>query len=409
MNICMIGIDYNLADVSVREKFSFTRKESAAAMESIKKMQHIKGCIILSTCNRMELWCHTDSEFDGSLGEILASIKHVDWIRYKKYFVKRSGAMAAEHLFYLTCGLKSMILGEDQIITQVKDALSLAREYYCTDNVLEVLFRKAVTAAKEVKTEVVFSRADASAITQAVKKIKSRGFDFRDKKCMVIGNGEMGKLSALALLKEGADVTVTVREYKSGIVDIPRGCKRINYSDRRKMLENCELVVSATASPNYTIKKEFFDNMEKIKSLYLIDLAVPRDIEPEAGNIKGISLFDIDEFKAPDSEINRQAFVQADKILKNRMREFTEWYEGIDIIPRIAEIQTEAIEDLNGRLKKVLKDTVADRDKYDELLSGIDSAAGKVISKMMYCLRDNLEKDAFMECMTGLEKLYGEG
>src|SRR5699024_10664980 len=116
---------------------------------------------------------------------------------------------------------KSMILAEDQIISQVRDAHALARENYATDSVLEVLFRKAVTAAKKVKTDVVFTRASETSMDRAVAMLEHQGFSLKGRKCMVIGNGEMGKLAALTLAGKGADVTVTVRQYRSGVVQIP--------------------------------------------------------------------------------------------------------------------------------------------------------------------------------------------
>lgn len=170
--------------------------------------------------------------------------------------MEREEGEAIEHLFYLTSGLKSQILAEDQIITQVKDALSMARDVYCTDNVLEVLFRMAVTAAKRVKTEVVFSRGNSSVIHQAIQKLREAGYSLDGITCMVIGNGEMGKVAALALAEAGAHVTVTVRQYRSGIVSIPKGCDRINYGERMEFFPSCDLVVSATASPNFTLTKE---------------------------------------------------------------------------------------------------------------------------------------------------------
>lgn len=149
MSICMVGIDHNKANVDIRALFSFTKKNAVAAMEHWKKIPGINGCVVLSTCNRMEMWASTQDDWDGSLLEELCKIKEVDPTQYETYFVKREGREAVEHLFHLTCGLKSMILAEDQIITQVKDALALARENYVTDSVLEVLFRKAVTAGKK--------------------------------------------------------------------------------------------------------------------------------------------------------------------------------------------------------------------------------------------------------------------
>ena len=139
---------------------SFLLPENAvAAMEHLKEEPGIAGCIILSTCNRIgNLATSTTEDWQGSLYEFLCREKGKEPAEYAQYFAERTEEEAVEHLFYLTSGLKSQILAEDQIITQVKDALSLSREAYCTDNVLEVLFRMAVTAAKKVKTKVIFSR-----------------------------------------------------------------------------------------------------------------------------------------------------------------------------------------------------------------------------------------------------------
>jgi len=218
MSISMVGIDYNKASVDVRAQFSFTKKNAASAMEKLKETPGILGCIILSTCNRMEIWASTQEEWEGSLFDFLCEEKGKNPEEFRRYFVERKEGEAIEHLFYLTSGLKSQILAEDQIITQVKDALSMARDVYCTDNVLEVLFRMAVTAAKRVKTEVVFSRGNSSVIHQAIQKLRETGYSLDGITCMVIGNGEMGKVAALALAEAGAHVTVTVRQYRSGIV-----------------------------------------------------------------------------------------------------------------------------------------------------------------------------------------------
>ena len=277
----MIGIDYNKANVDIRAMFSFTKKNATAAMERLKKIPGIQGCVILSTCNRMELWASTKADWNGTLLEELCKIKEVDPTQYGEYFVERKEEEAVDHLFHLTSGLKSMILAEDQIITQVKDALTLAREAFVTDNVLEVLFRKAVTAGKKVKTNVIFSRANQTAMDQAIEMLKERKFPLPDARCMVIGNGEMGKLAAQSLKRTGADVTVTIRQYRSGVVNIPVGCSRINYGERMDYLPECDLVVSATASPNYTLTEELFEDVRVERPMILIDLAVPRDIDPE--------------------------------------------------------------------------------------------------------------------------------
>ena len=408
MSISMIGIDHSKASVDIRAKFSFTKKRAVETMKKLKEEHGILGCIILSTCNRMEVWVSTQDDKEISLYEFLCREKEVKKDEYQDYFMKRENEEAVRHLFYLTSGLKSQILAEDQIITQVKDALTLARDAYCTDNVLEVLFRMAVTAAKKVKTEVTFSRANTSVIHQAMERLRNQGFSFEGKTCMVIGNGEMGKVTALALKEAGADVTVTVRQYRSGVVNIPQGCKRINYGERMELLPDCDLVVSATASPNYTLTKE---NFEEIKldaaSVVLIDLAVPRDIDPEVGKLQNVSLYDIDSFRIDAASPKLQASMQkAGEILDDQMKEFYDWFNGRDIFPRIEEIKADAVEDLNLRITKILKKTPMEQKDRESLLRAIDTAAGKVVNKMIFGLRDSLEQEAFLDCVEGLEKIY---
>ncbi len=409
MSISMIGIDYNRASVDIRAGFSFTKKNAAAAMERLRKEQGVLGCIILSTCNRMEVWVSTQEEWQGSLYEFLCREKEKNPSDFREYFVQRTGKEAVEHLFYLASGLKSQILAEDQIITQVKDALALAREAYCTDNVLEVLFRMAVTAAKRVKTEVIFSRGNISVIHQALACLENQGFHLKGKTCMVIGNGEMGKVAALALKEAGADVTVTVRQYRSGMVSIPKGCGRIHYGDRMEFLPKCDLAVSATASPNFTLTRQLLEEAEIPGHMVLIDLAVPRDIEPSAGALPNITLYDIDSFKINALSPQMQASMdKAGVILAEQQEEFYNWYDGHDLIPRIQDIKKEAVEDLNLRILKVLRKTPMEDADREKLLNAIDTAAAKVVNKMIFGLRDSLKQEEFKNCVEGLERLYGE-
>lgn len=412
MGVQMIGIDHTTAGVDIRAMFSFTKKHSKEAMTEWTAVDGINGCIILSTCNRMEIWISADDNWKGSLSQMLCDWKQVDREKYESFFMSRKDEKAVTHLFWLACGLRSQILAEDQIITQIKDALALSRENFTTDNVLEVLFRKAVTAAKKVKTEVVFSRANQTAMDQAVNMLKKQGFLFDRSTCMVIGNGEMGKLAAQTLQQTGADVTVTVRQYRSGIVKIPLGCSRINYGERIQFLPECDLVVSATASPNYTLTKALLSEAgleKRTTPLVCIDLAVPRDIEPSVAQLPYIRLFDIDDFKLDKmTDSVRSSMDQAKVILDEEMDEFYVWLEGRDMIPRIQEVRESAVEDLYLRIHKELRKLPIESGQKEHLKKTIDTAAGKVITKMIFGLRDHLNKNEFLDCLKGLEDIYEE-
>lgn len=408
MSIFMIGIDHNKASVDVRALFSFTKKAAGEAMLAFKELDGIHGCVILSTCNRMEVWVSAQKDWDADrLYGQLCALRQVSGGPYRGYFVSRKEREAVEHLFYLTSGLKSQILGEDQILTQVKDALSLAREAFSTDGVLEVLFRMAVTAGKRIKTEVAFHRADPSVIHQAIRTLQQKGFDVQGRRCMVIGNGEMGKMAAQTLTEAGGDVTVTIRQYRSGMVNIPQGCQRIDYGRRMELVPACDLVVSATASPNLTLREELFKEIALTKPLILIDLAVPRDIETGLGEWEGITLYDMDSFRVSETDPEmEESFQQADGIVREQMDEFYQWLEGRDVIPRIQKIQSESVRDLDLRIHKVLQKTPMEEVDRQKLAQTIEKAAGKVVNKLIFGLRDNLEKEVFLECVAGLEKVY---
>ena len=395
MSIFMLGIDHNMAPVDIRALFAFTRKNTGEALLKLKKEPGICGCIILSTCNRLELWVSTEEDEKPELYQWLCRLKGIEGEEYRKYFISRENEEAVEHLFYLTSGLKSQILGEDQILTQVKDALSFAREEFTTDSVLEVLFRMAVTAGKKIKTEVPFSHGNPSVIHQAIRFLEEGGYHVRNKVCMVIGNGEMGKMAAQTLREAGADVTVTIRQYRSGVVNIPVGCSRINYGERMDYLPECDLVVSATASPNYTLTEELFEDVRVERPMILIDLAVPRDIDPEIRKKENITLYDMDSFRTSETP-------------KEQMEEFSQWLDGRDIIPRIQEIKADAVEDLNLRIEKIFRKTPMEDSDRENLKKAVDTAAGKVVNKLIFGLRDSLNQDVFLECVEGLEKLYEE-
>ncbi len=406
MSIRMLGVDHNHASVDVRALFSFTKREIEDQLESLRRSLHADGCIILSTCNRMEIWVSLPDDSKVSLPDELCRLKGLDPEEYRDCFIERKDRDAVDHLFHLTCGLKSQILAEDQIISQVRHALAFSRNLYQTDSVLEVLFRRAITAAKKVKTEVTFSRASETAMDQAISMLEDQGMDLSRQVCLVIGNGEMGKLAANSLKRKGADVTVTVRQYRSGEVQIPQGCSRIDYGNRMEYLPKCDIVVSATASPNCTIRKPLMDEVTLDHPVTMIDLAVPRDIEVEVGEMEGISLYDIDSFRSGYDSRNDAAYEHAELILQEEISEFYDWLSGRNYIPRIQKIQEEAATDVNLRLHKIVRKTSMDEKEQQKIEKQIHASSAKVVNKMLFGLKDYLDDEAFFQCIRGLEKLY---
>lgn len=182
MPIVMAGIDHNRADLDIRSRFSFTRMMMEDAFTWLKRHFAVDGSVIISTCNRMEIWLSTG---DGSLSPAgaLCRFMQVDYREYSDYFVERREREAVDHLFRLAAGLESKVIGEDQIVTQVNEALGCAHGLGATDHALEVLFRMAVTAAKRVKTQTDLSISDGSVIHTALKALRVQGISLVGKNC----------------------------------------------------------------------------------------------------------------------------------------------------------------------------------------------------------------------------------
>ena len=200
-----------------------------------------------------------------------------------------------------------------------------------------------------------------------------------------------------------------MRQYRSGMVSIPMGCERINYGERLGFLPGCDLVVSATASPNYTLTRAQVEEAELASPVVFIDLAVPRDVEPSVGELPMAQLYDIDDFRMDRmTEDVKRSMEQAEFILAEEMEDFYQWLEGRDVIPRIQEIRAEAETDLSLRLHKILAKLPLEEKERKELDAAIRTSAGKVVTKMIFGLRDTLNKDTFLDCVEGLEKVYEE-
>ena len=291
MKIEMIGIDHTRAPLDVRQKFSFTKRAMGEALTWLKEQPNISGAVLLSTCNRMELWLSRTKACGADAYELLCGLRSVqEEGSARSYFMQREGQAAVEHLFRLAGGLESRIVGEDQILAQVKEAAAFSREQKTTDQTLEVLFRMAVTAGKQVKAQAPIRRTDYSAAHQALEALKAEGYCLAGKRCLVIGNGQMGQLAAAALLEEGAQVTMTLRQYHSGGLQVPPACASVNYKERYQTMAECDLVISATASPNLTVTKEAVEAYYAGRAQTFIDLAVPRDIEASVGGLPAVSL-----------------------------------------------------------------------------------------------------------------------
>ena len=315
----MSGIDHTMADVAQRECLALTGAMKQRVYEAGGTVPGVLGLAVLSTCNRTELYLSLEEGAQVAPFSILAGVLGFA----PPACLTLRGKDVYDHLSSLACGVQSRIFGEDQILAQVKDAASFARSCGALDSVLEVLFRSAVTAAKKAKTLVRVEQGQDSAAT-AVQAILSDAGDIR--RVLVIGNGEMGRLTAGQLARAGFEVSMTLRQYRHGSVLIPDGVKAVDYDRRYEVLPLFDAVVSATTSPHCTLTLEQLSALPRRPWLYL-DLAIPRDIEPEISSLPGVTVYDIDQVadRTARRQLRREHLDRISPILAEGWAEFSGW------------------------------------------------------------------------------------
>lgn len=403
MKIAMTGIDYRKASVEERERFALTQSRAATLAEAIISRHGAEGCLVLSTCNRTEIWC------SGIMAEELENAYRSETgygcEELGRLFISRSGMEAVRYLLELGCGLHSQILGEDQILTQIKDAVKASRERNCLDPVLETLFRLAITAGKKVKATVRLARKDLSVPRRAVELAEKLSGSLGRKRCLVIGNGEMGRLVCTLLTEAGAEVFMTLRQYKKKDAVVPKGCRAVPYEERYAYLAKTDLLFSATLSPHFTLEADKAGQALPAKPLYCFDLAVPRDIDPELRRFSSVFLYGLDDLGA-EPACDPDERKKADELLSEYAEEFNRWYHFREFIPVVGEVSKTAAKLTAARLEKPFK--AAAPGQKELLQSQTEEAARKSFAKLLYGLRDHLDPEHWAACLSAVQAVVDE-
>ena len=326
MKLIMTGLDHKRADLAVREKFALTREKAQGLLADIVGREAVSGCVIISTCNRTELYAsvYNDSEIQPT--ELLCLAMGRDYQEFEEYFTERKGVHVIQHLYRVAAGLDSQIMGDDQIITQAREALELSRGCHCSDSYLETLFRMAVHTGKIIKTDVIIkAHANNSVPDETLAKLK-KSCTLPGKEAVVIGNGRIGRMVSDLLVAEGVHVVVTLREFKKGDILVPEGADTVAYSDRYAAIEAADIVVSATTSPHYTLFAEDFAQLAA-KPRIAVDLAVPRDIEPSIQDIEGITLYTIDDISGNGRALPAKSMSQIKAIIVEQTMKYGNWFD----------------------------------------------------------------------------------
>lgn len=351
MGIQIISISHKNAPLHVREKFAYTQEQQVRMMQEITSRLEVSECIVLSTCNRTEMYVYADSEshslvFRHMEDTLLSEANAQDEDEVGNYLLFYQGHKAVDHLFKVAAGLDSMVIGEDQILGQVKTAHQQALEAGTTGVYLNTFFRMAVTASKKVKTDTELSKTSVSTATLAIKVSEDCLGTLKGKKVMVIGaTGKIGGIVLMNLISLGtAEIYATTRSNK--MIALKHGQQDFNtvdYEDRYEHLDPMDVVISATASPHYTlIYSKTKEILTTKKPRVFVDLAVPMDIEKKIGDIPDTYYYNIDDFTRIAEENNQRKLEEAEiakNILEEYVKQFEQWMVFQKSLPVMAQVR----------------------------------------------------------------------
>ncbi len=322
MPIVVVGLNHHTAPVSVRERFAFADAVIPETLARMKSEQLIQEGVLLSTCNRVEIYTVVEGnplEAEQKLVRFLAKA-HQDEIALTDEIYCLREPQSVHHLFKVACGLDSMVLGETEILGQLKKAYDLALQHKCTGSRLNKVFQRAFNVAKQIRTETQIQRGNTSVASVAVDLAEKIFNTLQGRQVMVIGAGETSEKTARALLSRGArSILVSNRSLeRAEAMASELGGRAIAFTDWAVEFDNIDIVISSTSAPHYVLDRPKLETLirhRRGRPLLLVDIAVPRDIDPEVNLLDNVYLYNVDDLQSIADEGLKQRHEEIEKCL----------------------------------------------------------------------------------------------
>jgi glutamyl-tRNA reductase len=352
MSILLIGLNHRTAPVEIREQIAFSREGIATALLLFRKQFPQSEAAIISTCNRVEILAYSDGDAP-SINDVIgfiAQARDLPVHKFKPYLYTFSGEQACRHFFRVASGLDSMVLGETQIVSQVKQAYSAASEIGSTGRVLNRLFHHAFEVSKRVRSETGISEGKVSVSSVAVDVAKSIFDDFASKQTLVVGAGEMAQLVCQYLRELNATRFVVTTRTLANAQALAEACQgvAVPYSELDEQLVRADIVIMATACPMPILTAERVAEIQRKRRgrlLFIIDLAVPRNVAGDVREIENVYVRDIDALGETVKE-NRQRregqMAECERILDEEVSAFEQWLDSIKLNPLVEQMYRDA-------------------------------------------------------------------
>lgn len=364
--IGVVGINHKKASLDIREKFSISEAELPGFSELIFQQTDVQEMVVLSTCNRTEVYYYHDKSCNNKSNkqviEILHQFKGVKEIA-KDNFYLYSHVDAVKHLFRVISGMDSMVIGEDQVVKQVKDAYMKCTDLALTDAMLMRLFQMSFKTGKQVRTATAIQQG-ATSVSYAAADVCEKEFDdLTEKRIMIVGSGETGRLAMLHLQKKGVKHFIVSNRTYEKAVTLATEFKgvAVAFSEFAHYLSQCDVIITATGATTHLISHDemakAIESENRRQPQVLIDLSVPRNIEKAVGNLDHVKLFGVDDLQSiiRDTEVARkETFAKAETIIDKITDEYYEWVDSRALRPIIKAI-TAQMENINKEELKNFK------------------------------------------------------
>ncbi|UQD52918.1 glutamyl-tRNA reductase [Bacillus methanolicus] len=396
MHILAVGLTYKTAPVEIRERLTFNPASLGDAMKTLKEKKSILENVILSTCNRTEIYAVVDQLHTGRyyIKEFLSEWFGINQDEFSPYLFIYEHDGAIEHLFKVACGLDSMVLGETQILGQVRSSFLLAQQENTIGTVFNELFKQAVTLAKRAHSETEIGANAVSVSYAAVELAKKIFGSLKNKHVLVLGAGKMGELAIQNLYGNGASrVTVINRTYEKAVNLANRfNGKARTLQELQCALVDADILISSTGSNDFVVTKDMMENVEKMrkgKPLFMVDIAVPRDLDPAIAELESVFLYDIDDLEGiveANMQERKKAAAHILMMIEGEIVEFKRWLHMLGVVPVISALREKAL----GIQAETMK-------SIERKLPNLTEREKKVLNKHTKSIINQLLKDPILQ------------
>ncbi|WP_078595151.1 glutamyl-tRNA reductase [Evansella clarkii] len=391
MHILVVSLNYKTTPVEIREQFTF-QDDTGLALTKLRNAKSILENVIVSTCNRTEIYIVADQLHTGRYytKAFLSEWFGIPKEDFSPYLQIREDEHAIEHLFRVTCGLDSMVLGETQILGQIRDSFAMAQQHGTTGTIFNHLFKQAVTLAKRAHSETSIGENAVSVSYAAVELGKKIFGGFEDKKVLVLGAGKMSELTAKNLTSNGvSDITVMNRTKEKAVELAGKFNGQAKGMDElEQSLLSSDILISSTGAKDYVVTKAGVEKLAKKRNgrpLFLVDIAVPRDLDPGLAEIEDVYLYDIDDLQgivAANLEERKHEAEKIELMIEEELISFSHWLDTLGVVPVITALRSKAL--------AVQAETM---DSLERKLTGLSEREKKVIRKHMKSIVNQILRD----------------